>query len=471
MSESEPSSSAASLPVWRWLVLAVVATVGVTQGASLWAPFLGDDYRLIAGLSRDGGADLGRWWSAVITPLGDTPGPRFWRPAWHLSLAVDLALWGPDPLFFHLSNLALHATTAIVLGGVALRLGLSRSAAIGAACLFTAWPAHQEAVAWVSARCGLLAQLFLVGTLWLALRGSRAAPLSAVVAMLSKEPGFLAAPLCTVALALQHGPREAVRRTAPLWCATLAVLAARAWILGTPVGGYPQVPLSPLRPGFLAAQASTLGSLVSTPLAVTGPIVAGLLGVSVCGLLLAALRRPDHAPAWRLAFAWLALAWVPISPFLVDPATHQDGRFLYGLAVPLALGLAIAHERLRLSPAPLVLVVLALTVWTQGPRRAAAQAGSAVISQAQVLALDGQGSLVVLAGVPDKPDGVVVGRNAFPDALRPLFTGALLTRPAIVLTDTPEGRARLRGLEADTAQDPDARFLAWDPETRSFSPR
>ncbi len=82
---------------------------------------------------------------------------------------------------------------------------------------------------------------------------------------------------------------------------------------------------------------------------------------------------------------------------------------------------------------------------------------------------DGDGSLLVLFGVPDHHEAAVIGRNAFPDALKPLFTGVILERPAVVLTDTPEGRARLRGLRAATAGEPGVRFAGWDG--RAFVPR
>ncbi len=456
---------------WQ-LVACVVLVVALVHAPSLGAPLLGDDYRLIARVSTDGQADLARVIADATTPLGDRPGPRFWRPLWQLSFWLDLTLWGPRPAGFHATNLALHALAAVALGRLALALGLAPRAALAVACLFAGWPTHHEAVPWIAARCGPMATGLTIAALGWALKGrTRLATGAALLAMLSKETGFIVAPLCAAAVALCEGPRVALRRTGPMWLGAGLCLAARTWILGTPVGGYPQVPLSPLRPDFVAAQANTLGSLL-------GGVRADLFGAAVplvAGLALAAIlclgawrRRDEHRNAWRLALTWAVLAWVPISPFLVSPIDQADSRFLYGLVAPLSLALVVALGRLGLPTWRLVAGVLVLAVLNQGPRRDAEALADQLFPRIQALAMDGAGTLVVLAGVPDRPGGVVVGRNAFPDALRPLYTDQLLARPALVLTDTPEGRARLRGLLDATAQDADARVLTWDSGSGVF---
>ncbi len=105
----------------------------------------------------------------------------FWHPLTWVSLAVDYAFWGLNPLGFHLSAILLHAANTFLVTALALRFfdlqqgstapSWLRSAAenhgilIAAGLtglLFGLHPLHVESVAWVSERKDLLCALFFL---------------------------------------------------------------------------------------------------------------------------------------------------------------------------------------------------------------------------------------------------------------------------------------------------------------------
>ena len=96
---------------------------------------------------------------------------RAWYPVFHLSLAVDQALWPGGPAGFHLTNLLLHVGAALVVLRLGVRLlsehtGLAPrqrlAAATTAAVLFAVHPVNVEPVAWVSGRKVLLGGLLML---------------------------------------------------------------------------------------------------------------------------------------------------------------------------------------------------------------------------------------------------------------------------------------------------------------------
>ncbi|HEX7500896.1 MAG TPA: tetratricopeptide repeat protein, partial [Polyangia bacterium] len=102
-----------------------------------------------------------------------------WNPLTWLSLGVDHAFFGLDPLGYHLSNVLLHGGTTLI---VVLLVGTlfaraqgacdSRSllAAAVAGLIFAVHPLHVESVAWVSERKDVLCGVFYVLALLFYLR-------------------------------------------------------------------------------------------------------------------------------------------------------------------------------------------------------------------------------------------------------------------------------------------------------------
>lgn len=89
-----------------------------------------------------------------------------WQPASWLSLSIDRLVWGNSPFGYHLTNVLLHATAAVLLFYLARRLKLggrdtSDFPAAFAALFWALHPLRVESVAWVTERrdvlCGVLA--------------------------------------------------------------------------------------------------------------------------------------------------------------------------------------------------------------------------------------------------------------------------------------------------------------------------
>jgi tetratricopeptide (TPR) repeat protein len=83
-----------------------------------------------------------------------------WLPLYWISLQLGFALHGPDPAAFLLTNVLIHAASAVLLFVALRRLtgAVWRSAFVAA--VFAVHPLHVESVAWVSERKDVLAGLF-----------------------------------------------------------------------------------------------------------------------------------------------------------------------------------------------------------------------------------------------------------------------------------------------------------------------
>ncbi|HZL99320.1 MAG TPA: tetratricopeptide repeat protein, partial [Planctomycetota bacterium] len=194
---------------------------------ALRAGFVWDDRVLVENpLYRDV-AGLAAIW---LDPAGNRWEEHYW-PLTHTTLWVERALFGLQPLAFHLTNLLLHAASAILAWRILLRLQVP--GALLAAALFAVHPLHVESVAWVIERKDVLSgALFLAACLaWLRhdeRGGARSLALATVLqagAMLAKS---IAAALPLVLLVSVWWQRGRVTRrdllgVAPLAAVTLVI--------------------------------------------------------------------------------------------------------------------------------------------------------------------------------------------------------------------------------------------------------
>jgi tetratricopeptide (TPR) repeat protein len=262
------------------------------------------------------------WVRAGLTPIGFvwafTAGHAGnWHPLTWLSHMLDVQLWGLRPGAHHLTNVVLHATSAVLLF-LFLRGttgALWPSAAVAA--LFALHPLHVESVAWISERKDVLSTLFFMLTL-LAYSGwvRRPSPGRYLVALLLFALGLMAKPmLVTLPVLLLLLDVWPLARRRASWA---ALVREKIPFFALAAGSALMTFVAQLRYGAVAT-ADTL------PLATraANAVVAGAsyLGLAVypAGLVLFYPHVP--LPAWKVAGAGAVL--VAISALVVRLAPKR----------------------------------------------------------------------------------------------------------------------------------------------------
>jgi tetratricopeptide (TPR) repeat protein len=149
---------ASGLPrrLWPLALLGVVATIAylpLYRAGFIWD----DDSMLTANPLIRSSDGLYQFW--LTRHAVD-----YW-PVTYSTLWLEWRLWGLHPLGYHLTNLALHVTEAVLLAVVLRRL--RAPGAWLAALIFAVHPVNVESVAWIAQRKNLMAMLFyLLAILW-----------------------------------------------------------------------------------------------------------------------------------------------------------------------------------------------------------------------------------------------------------------------------------------------------------------
>jgi tetratricopeptide (TPR) repeat protein len=202
---SGPTQSDAShgRPSWLLPLIIVVLAVAVYRPTLTYGFLALDDVPFVVNNPALQHADA----ASVRTLL--TPGAIahevLYMPVTYLSFFVERTVLELDATGMHLVNILLHALNGVLLWLLLNRLGLRRTAGIGA-LLFIAHPLTAEPVSWIMGRKDLLAVVFGLGSLITYLQyrhtGSRrmllGSLITAVLAMLAK-PTLIILPVLLIA--------------------------------------------------------------------------------------------------------------------------------------------------------------------------------------------------------------------------------------------------------------------------------
>jgi Tfp pilus assembly protein PilF len=268
-----------------------------------------------------------------------------WMPLNWISFGLDYALWGMNPLGYHLTNIVVHAVNAAVFYAVALRLlalalpgrltaggGRLRLGAFAAALLFSLHPLRVESVAWITERRDVLSGLFYLLAILAYLRycearmsGRRSWP----------RPYWAAVALCGLALL-----SKAMAVSLPVILLLLDIYPLRRLGVG---------------PGGWTGPAAHRVWLEKLPFAA---LAAGAAGVALWAQIAGGSPVPLTALPWsgRLAILVHALAF-----YLEKTLVPVGLSVLYELRIPLEL----APWRVTLS----ALTVGAITTFAAARRR------------------------------------------------------------------------------------------------------
>jgi len=363
------------------LLLLMAVTVLAYRG--LWAAgFVWDDIPLIVqnqaladwSIASIFGSDL--WADSGAGEVAS----GYYRPLVLLSFAFDRAVFGLNPLGFHVHSLIWHLLA--VLGLYRLCRGMiGKDAAFVGACLFALHPAQSEVVSWIAARNDLMAAafgFFALGTVW----GERSPSLWSwlgamsltVLSCLSKETAFVLPFLLLSADIARKNKTGMWLRCGALASGVLLVLCLRAYF-GVGEAVVPSVEGWQLLMRSFVGWAGIMGSTIVSPWPVSSardlawvPLVSpfrlciGLAFWAVLGWV-AYVAKGERRRVVLMGCAWLlvllAITLVPTA----DKGGFGD-RFLYwpmaGLAV--IVGTCCASHWKYMVPAIVVPALLILHV-------------------------------------------------------------------------------------------------------------
>lgn len=148
-----------------WLAAVFIAAASV-YAATLSMGFVYDDFSVILEnpiitdirnipiiFGSDGWRELGK----------QSP---YYRPLSTLTLLIDFSIWKYNPFGYHLFNVLLHATNALLVTVILRRLTVSATAALWGGLFFALHPVQAEAVTWIAARCDMVCALFLLASFY-----------------------------------------------------------------------------------------------------------------------------------------------------------------------------------------------------------------------------------------------------------------------------------------------------------------
>jgi protein O-mannosyl-transferase len=307
-----------------------------------------------------------------------------YHPLTWLSFGLDYELWGMNPRGYHLVNLVLHATTAVLFYFILVHLLASREirtrlAATAGALFFAIHPLRVESVAWITERRDALSGCLLVLSVlaWLTWtadprrRWYALALVAFALSLLSKAWG-ITLPVVLVLLDV-HPLRRGIRLREKIPFFVLAIAAAiAAYLAQKRMGAMGVVPnhdfvdrIVQSGYGLYFYVAKTLLPLAPNPLVALKPSfnpfeakyllgAAAAVAVTIV-LILLRRRRPELLTAWAIFVVSVApvLGMTQAGPQLVAE------RYSYLSCLPFAVLAAAAVIRWRKVAAIVAVVVLA----------------------------------------------------------------------------------------------------------------
>lgn len=239
------------------LVLTVFAVAVAAYFLTLvHASFRADDFDGIKLVATSEGITWNRVLGYFYLSATDLPirPDGFYRPLFTLSFALDYAVWRVNPLGYTLTNVLLHAATAVLVALITLKLGGRWMSGLLVGLLFAVYPTHPFSMNYVGDRPDVLASALYLLSLYAYVkfrnghrRGYLLLALGAfAAALLSKE---IALSLPVVVLIYDLYRRVSWREIALSAVSFGTVLAGyfvlRYLNLGTFTGGYKGLPTEP----------------------------------------------------------------------------------------------------------------------------------------------------------------------------------------------------------------------------------
>ena len=362
----------------------LAATVFVSHLPLLVAGYVQDDH-----VAVEGNPIVAAGTASAIVGASYWDGARggdrsLYRPVTVASFALEVAATGgAHPSVSHAINLILHAAVGLLLYSLAVACGIEPVAALLAGLLFAVCPSKSEAVGSVVGRSELLAALFTLASVRLALKaGSRTAAWLAAACVLlacaSKETGLVALPLVVLVAFDGRKVLDAAGLIAPsvLAATVFVVLRTRVLLAFFPAQVVPPVDNPLVLEHGLRYLATALGliaryaRIVLFPfglandysggsIPIEGSLVAfrPIVGVAILGAFLWTAARG------RVAALFVAITLLPyflIGNLFVPVGAILAERFLYLPVAGLCLLAALAIGKMGKPARVLAIAVVAI---------------------------------------------------------------------------------------------------------------
>jgi protein O-mannosyl-transferase len=147
----------------------IIAYLPAMRGDFIWD----DDYYVTNNVLLRTWAGLPRIWTDILPSPRDYPLPQYY-PLTHTSFWIEYQLWGMNPTGYHLTNVLLHAASALLIWLILKKLAVP--GAWVAAAIFAVHPINVESVAWIAERKNVLSGFFFFSSLYVYLRYSGLIP-------------------------------------------------------------------------------------------------------------------------------------------------------------------------------------------------------------------------------------------------------------------------------------------------------
>ncbi len=356
--------------------LAVAALAFLAYLPSLAGGFTYDDHRFVEknpAVHELSLRNAARYFTDPAT-LASVGTEGIYRPLRTLDFAIDWAISGGRPWFFHLRNLLYHVAAALLVFSLIRRLLPDRpGAAAAGALVFALHPVNTEAVAWITSRGDVMVLVLLLLALLLHLDGRRLPALGVLVlALLAKEEAVVFPALAWLSdrfrgRAAAGGDAAGDPRARRRWIGIYAgvVLAYVAlwylFIAGGRPGGFGHLPhfwggsyganLLTMSKGFLLYVHRIVFpvSLVVDYHVPATPALDPGAAVSLVVLLLLALACRAGGRPTRFMALWFLAALLPASNLVRPIGIPTAERFLYVPLVGVAVAGGCLLSRSRLS--------------------------------------------------------------------------------------------------------------------------
>lgn len=365
MSPSPNDVSGAAQNVSCWALLVGPGLALAMYFPTLFGTFLSDDFLVNTMLTH--GAEPRLAWDSILADFSrewmGLEGGGMYRPMVSMSFAVNYWFGGSNPLWFHLVNILIHATTALLCALVCVRCSIQRPnlAAILGGALVAVHPAFAESTCWIAARnSGLQVMFASLAMLCFThhLRSGKAIPLglcilSFITALMTKETAVLL-PFSFLALdVLLRGWQGVSRRWLHIGMFGIVGLyfLMRLLVLGVLLGGT-STGLESIQSSDVLTNLLAKGELLIAPVGssydpVWGNAFGYLSAAGMALLILPALLRPSTAWIPLLLATWIGLHFAPSYKLIVDTTTLSGSRLIIGAAAILSIGLSFLATRSR----------------------------------------------------------------------------------------------------------------------------